>query len=405
MRSVLAYNTSANKRPNLLSQRKILIKFTVYLTARSPMIQHWLDHVLGHTLKMRRVLKFWAGGAALYLVCMGFVWRDIHVGTIPENEGFFVIGLGVTGVLAFYFLIRTSELSGVKNWQLACGQAMFAIAYDIALYAVLTPIRGGMLIGLPVIITFCAFSLRPNQTAWLSGFAIISLAGMSAYLHQSSPQAHPAYEETIFFLQATLGVMCITLLTSQLNNLRYRLHQQNEELIRASARIDTLAKTDELTNLANRRYMTERLASAEADSKHLAETTCLALVDLDHFKRINDCFGHAVGDRVLQMFATEAKAVLRPCDELARWGGEEFLLLMPNTALNDAISILERVATRVRSTQIVDVSERLRITFSAGLVECLPAEKFNDAIRRADRIMYSAKEAGRGRVMTDRAKF
>lgn len=367
----------------------------------SSVFQRCLHYVFGHTAKMRRVLKFWVGTTALYLVCVGFIWRDIHVGRIPRDGGLFVIGLGVSGVLAFYFILRTSEFFGFRNWKIACGQAMFAILYDVALYGVLTPIRGGMLIGLPVIIAFCAFSLRPHQTIRLSGFAIISLACVAAFLHWSSPQAHPAYDETVFFLQATLGVICITYLTNQLNKLRYRLHLKNNELIRASARINTLAKTDELTNLANRRYMMDRLACAEADYDHSAPKICLALIDLDHFKSINDRFGHAVGDSVLQTFAIEAKAVLRPYDELARWGGEEFLLLMPNTEMKNAINVIERLASRLRSIQFSGVLEPLKITFSAGLVERSPNENFNDAIRRADRAMYAAKEAGRAQVMTD----
>ena len=123
----------------------------------------------------------------------------------------------------------------------------------------------------------------------------------------------------------------------------------------------------------------------------------MALIDLDHFKRINDEHGHLVGDQALMAFASAASMVLRDTDTLARWGGEEFLFLMPNTSPQKAVIALDRVRDALASVTVSDAAPDLRLRFSAGLALHLGQEGTDATLERADQALYQAKSAGRHR--------
>ncbi len=138
----------------------------------------------------------------------------------------------------------------------------------------------------------------------------------------------------------------------------------------------------------------------QARSSRAGQSFCLAVLDIDRFKVINDAHGHPAGDRVLRSFAREAAAVLRGADVLARWGGEEFLLLMPDTRATAARLGVERLRSRVETLRIdADDGESLAFTLSAGVVEQLAGESVADTIARADRALYRAKKQGRNCVV------
>jgi diguanylate cyclase (GGDEF)-like protein len=126
---------------------------------------------------------------------------------------------------------------------------------------------------------------------------------------------------------------------------------------------------------------------------------CVALIDIDFFKSINDKYGHAGGDAVLQGFAREAGATLRAADTLARWGGEEFLLLMPDTGLDEALAVLGRIGTGAKAMRLDALDPQLVVTFPAGVTASKPLERFDEAISRADAAMYRAKANGRNCVL------
>ncbi|MGZ8304506.1 MAG: GGDEF domain-containing protein, partial [Telluria sp.] len=170
------------------------------------------------------------------------------------------------------------------------------------------------------------------------------------------------------------------------------------DLLAAMTTIRNLATLDELTSLANRRHMNEVLVEQERRQEAAGVHTCIVLIDLDFFKSVNDRYGHAAGDAVLRAFSTAARAELRSQDVLARWGGEEFLLLLPGTALAQAILVVERMAERVAAAPMTEVASDLRVTFSAGLAQRLHGEPFAETITRADKALYNAKSTGRNRI-------
>ena len=125
---------------------------------------------------------------------------------------------------------------------------------------------------------------------------------------------------------------------------------------------------------------------------------CIALLDIDHFKSVNDLHGHHIGDEVLRRFATETSGAMRSSDLVARWGGEEFIVMFPATPMTHAQTALVRLEARLAATGFTDLAADLCVTFSAGLIEVRRGEALHACIERADRAMYRAKAAGRNRV-------
>lgn len=190
------------------------------------------------------------------------------------------------------------------------------------------------------------------------------------------------------------SAIVIALLTLLLvSNIRYR------------RRLVRLATTDTLTGIANRGRIAELATLAIADAHERGAPLCVALLDLDRFKAINDRFGHAVGDRVLRAFAKVAAASLRPADLLGRWGGEEFVLILPNTTLDAAMEIVDRL--RAETGRIADMAAEpgLEVSVSAGVATATTATTLDEIVARADAALYTAKNDGRDLVRYSEESF
>ncbi|AIG04029.1 diguanylate cyclase [Pseudomonas fluorescens] len=158
------------------------------------------------------------------------------------------------------------------------------------------------------------------------------------------------------------------------------------------------ALIDPLTGLPNRAAWNERL-EYEVNAWHQqGNSLSLAMLDLDHFKRINDSYGHLAGDKVLKIIANVLSKRLRPTDFIARFGGEEFVLLMPDSALGDALELGERLRAAIEACPFHFKGERVTITMSIGMAQFQPGERSDLALKRADEALYRAKAAGRNQV-------
>ena len=192
----------------------------------------------------------------------------------------------------------------------------------------------------------------------------------------------------------------VTRLEVEQSRLRAR-DAENEAMVqrRRAARFEAHAQQDELTGLGNRRQLDQRLpgmvSAAQADGGQLT----LALLDLDHFKQINDCFGHPVGDQVLVGVAQLLRENTRGNDALTRMGGEEFLVVFPETTLETALEVCERLRQRVEAHPWHLLQPGLQVTLSIGLASAPPFEPAA-LIRDADQAMYRAKRDGRNRIVT-----
>ncbi|MCB1908416.1 MAG: diguanylate cyclase [Rhodocyclaceae bacterium] len=172
----------------------------------------------------------------------------------------------------------------------------------------------------------------------------------------------------------------------------------NAQLRSAIFTLEELASTDRLTNAWNRRRFEETLEGETHRSARYGHPLSMLLIDVDHFKRVNDQHGHLEGDRVLVSISTLVRTIMRKSDSLTRWGGEEFIVLMPNTGLGRAQATARRICETIAATDIEGIGH---LTVSIGAAEYLPAEAADEWIARADQAMYLAKQGGRNRVEAD----
>lgn len=350
--------------------------------------------------RLRRLLFYWAGTGLIYFSAFAVLWfnADNRIGLSQLTSTLYAFAL--SGMLFFFVLVRISFRLGIAPWQLAVLQALYAMACIIGAYAVTGAARGAVLMIMLVVMVFCTFALRPRATLFLCVAAIVSLGLTMISLVSYDPILFPAKVERMHFGLAAACLLAVTLLTGEMSKLRTSLKRQKQELLDAVGKIRTLATIDELTCLANRRYMNEVLTNEERREAGDGRPLCIALLDIDFFKNVNDQFGHDGGDMVLRTFAAAARNELRSGDVLARWGGEEFLLMLPGTEIGEALFVLKRMADRVRAIRIPNLDMQRDVTFSAGLVERQGSEPFSETISRADKAMYSAKTSGRNRVVT-----
>ncbi len=167
-----------------------------------------------------------------------------------------------------------------------------------------------------------------------------------------------------------------------------------------AARLAHLAVTDDLTRAYNYRMLAPRLAEEVRRAERYREPFSVLMMDLDHFKRVNDEHGHAVGDEVLRGFVERVRAEVRAADVLIRRGGEEFLLLMPSTSEQEAETVAERIRTHVAEAPIATADRAVRLTVSIGVSTWARGEDASSLAKRADVALYEAKQSGRDRVRT-----
>jgi diguanylate cyclase (GGDEF)-like protein len=358
--------------------------------------RHAMRTLFGADRKLHRMLQYWAGTAVLYTVVIGLMFGPAALAGHAEARA--ICLYVAAGVAVFYPIVRIGARVGLAPTTLAGLQGIFSISCHVWGYSIAGPLRGVTLVGLPVIVVFCIFALRPRQTLMLTAFNLCVM-GATMWWHAAHDPLHfPPAAEAVHFAVVAVGSLAVTLLTGEMSKLRARLKTQKDELLAALDTIRTLATIDELTKLTNRRHMNELLAQEERRRDACGGPTCIAVLDIDFFKRINDRFGHAAGDEVLRTFAQAARAELREGDVLARWGGEEFLLMLPDTPAAGARAVLERMRARVAALEPCD-GQAHRVSFSAGLSVWGSGETIIDAVNRADKALYAAKAAGRDRVV------
>ncbi|MDR0225909.1 MAG: GGDEF domain-containing protein [Burkholderiaceae bacterium] len=305
---------------------------------------------------------------------------------------------------------------GFITWAYASGwchtrrdPGMFLTHQLVSIFGVL-----GMLVAAPqvafqalvMLIVFSAdgFLARSRTSFWLTWIA--TLAAVTALICWLGPRMRMTTDTQagqLLAIAVVLGavVRCSVLVTF-FRSMQYRIAVANEKLATALAQIEVLVRQDEVTGVANRRGVMERLQQCRAVALRQQGPLCVALLDIDHFKRINDSFGHEGGDRVLRAFGTLLTSQLRASDGIGRYGGEEFLLVLPDTDLARAGELLERLRQRIAQApwaQTVGAGARVTATF--GAAQYRPGESVEATIARADAAMYGGKAAGRNRVVLE----
>lgn len=206
-----------------------------------------------------------------------------------------------------------------------------------------------------------------------------------------STEYHPDFQ-----LRFLTSISFVTVFSYVLDFSRRRARN---ELIELAAKYETAAKTDELTQLSNRREMLARLNTEFYRYQRHGHHFSVILMDIDHFKHINDQYGHDAGDAVLKQFSEQLLSHSRQLDLAARWGGEEFLILLPETSLVQALAIAERLRARIETTEFHYQNLVIPVRMSAGVCSISQFETIEGLLRQTDMNLYEAKMKGRNRII------
>jgi diguanylate cyclase (GGDEF)-like protein len=187
-------------------------------------------------------------------------------------------------------------------------------------------------------------------------------------------------------------------LVDQVDVLRRRYHESVSQLASLTGRLRELATIDSLTGVLNRRAFLDHADGEWVRHRRHSHPLSCAMIDVDGFKKINDTFGHAAGDAVLQHIGALVRATLRASDLPARLGGDEFIALMPETNLEGALATAERLVSRVAARPLTVLDQAFATTLSVGVASAEGCNSLEDLMARADRALYQAKKEGRARV-------
>lgn len=243
------------------------------------------------------------------------------------------------------------------------------------------------------------FGVLRLDTRRLLALAALALAAHGCMLALSLANGSVANPRTAYLQYAVLFIVLpwFAAMGGYVNSLRHRLSDSNRRLKDAYERIEKVASRDELTGLYNRRFLMDLLGRERSRALRRGSRLAVCMLDIDHFKQINDALGHAAGDVVLGHFARVVVSGLRTVDVFGRYGGEEFLLVMPDTDEAGARSAAERTRALVEAAGFPLPAGR-RVTVTAGIAVLRDGESVGDLLGRADAALYQGKSAGRNRV-------
>jgi diguanylate cyclase (GGDEF)-like protein len=248
---------------------------------------------------------------------------------------------------------------------------------------------------------FGAFVLDGKRFLVITLFNIFLYAVILMLIGHYHPEEIDEEKEWIIFLCYPLVALSFSLVSAEISHLRKYLKYKNDALEVALKKIEMLSITDELTGIKNRRYMLETLEHQKQIAIRESYHFSVAMLDIDHFKNINDTYGHKVGDRVLKAIAESISYEIRKIDYFARWGGEEFLLILAFTEPDKASITAERLRIVIEEKNFEDIIPGLKLTLSMGITSYQRGETIDETLGRADAALYEAKRHGRNKVVTN----
>lgn len=253
-----------------------------------------------------------------------------------------------------------------------------------------------------IFLIFSVGTIRMTTRQATIAWSMMTFGMVPAFLFNDLPVMIPAntfFERLAAMLMFTLTVGQCAIVGLFGSEMRRQLTKSSRALRTASKRIEELAEIDELTGAFNRRSIMQKLDTEIKRARRLNHPCSIALIDLDWFKRINDTFGHPAGDEVLRTFAITTFANIRAIDSFGRYGGEEFLLVLPETPPREAERILNRIRIIVSELDWSALSPGVSLSMSAGVATLLPNETADEMLARTDSALYAAKHNGRNRIV------
>lgn len=341
-----------------------------------------------------RIRRFFAG-ALLSMLVLAFMGA-VHVHGYMAIRGLqWCIALSLISYVAFYVALRTDFNLRYRDPTLAGAKILTAfIITTIAAYYTQSDARS---VYLPIQVMSFFFGIYRLETRSMLLLALVCSAGygvMLGLLHIFNAVELDIKLESLRWWILTIALLWFAVLSGQIG-------KQRKELADSKLAMESMLEHDELTGVGNRRYLTHVLEQEKSRSDRSGTPFCVAMLDLDLFKKVNDTYGHAAGDKVLKVFALVAQDGLRRIDYFGRYGGEEFMLIMADTVLQGAAVKAERLRANAENTRHADINPALVQTVSIGLAEYRRGETIEDIQKRADNALYKAKASGRNRVELD----
>jgi diguanylate cyclase len=324
-----------------------------------------------------------------------FAWQKVVDFRIPACYGLAT----ALGVGLFFIFIRLDLNLKLRDPDMTMEQTAFGYFLQLVFLVLAPQLAILFFLTMFIVAGFGALTMT-NQQFIMSWFFIgISSAWVifSVGNHFSFPTFGSVQLLLLWFafISTIARVFVVSLM---IHDLRKKLHSRNQELKSSLEHIEHLARYDSLTQIFNRRTVLELIEEEILRSKRTKDAFCVALLDIDHFKSVNDRFGHAVGDQVLQAFATTASNAIRVTDRIGRYGGEEFVILMPYTNLEGAMIAMDRLCKTVSEMEWASIQSGFQVTVSIGVAQVEQGEMAGQILHRSDGALYNAKHAGRNQT-------
>jgi diguanylate cyclase (GGDEF)-like protein len=362
---------------------------------------------------LRAQLRQQRMGLISYLMFLAPLVFSVHEHWVRFGYGGLAVltALAVAVNLGFHFAIRTGFNRRFADPSLVEPQIVAAVLLALVVGYYTDEARIVTLMLFFTSFFFGVFSLTTVRYLMLSAFAIAGYAAMLwLKLRVVHYDQHAIRVELLYLLMLALMLAWMSWLGGYVTRLRASLARRRDELAVALERVQQLASHDELTGVYNRRHLMEMLEQQRERAQRHGERLVVCILDLDHFKRVNDVHGHLAGDDALRSFSAHVRQQLRRMDVLGRaqlessfgrYGGEEFLLLLPYAGIEGAFGCLARLRASMREHPLDTCAGPLAMTFSAGIAEYRVGESASQVLARADAALYRAKANGRDRVELD----
>jgi diguanylate cyclase len=322
-----------------------------------------------------------------------------HAGTTSITIGPAYTASGLLSVAGYLVLSETGITERFNDHYLVAPQSIISIAIMLAFIYIAPEVGVMFLCTLFVVFNFSSLRSTPRQTTIIWSTLAFGLAALFLLTDKPIAMPHGSYPErfaTMMVFVLTIGQCMLFGLFS--SSMRQSLYRSGVKLREAYKRIEELAELDELTGSFNRRCIMRMLDEEIARARRINTSCSIALIDLDWFKRINDAYGHPTGDEVLRTFAITVFANIRSADRFGRYGGEEFLLVLPDTSGDVAAKILDRLRAIIADLDWSAFSPGMRVTISAGVATLRANETPDTFLARADSALYAAKARGRNGI-------
>lgn len=355
-----------------------------------------LERLVGAQAARRAVVLNQLTWLPLYAAVLGVLWLGVTMGVVDSARAVIQSIYSFTGFAVYIALLRFGGLAENRLLRLGYAHLLFGVTCIAMAYGLFKTFR---MVAVPMLCVVLVSDLRKYSTNQVRKAALFGLTLMliSVPIRLTFLPADPVTrDEKMALAGAAVILGVVALVMRKVNAMRAKMHVQKGELSHALEQLNELATKDGLTGLLNRREMTTMLVDEIRRQSRDHITVCVAMIDIDSFKQINDTHGHAVGDMVLCQFARLAKGAVSAVGELARWGGEEFMFLAPGVDPREVESQLEKMRQAIVAYDWSVHASDLRVNFSAGVAGLQADELLETWVERADRALYKAKSQGRG---------